>query len=474
MKLKMSLEACPFCGKPFKRLKSHLPHCKMSPGSKTAKITNNPKEISITTFKHTSNKNKTNKVNTDIKLNFPTFQSDSKSPVKSKKVETVSVGKKSLQNTSFTLRSIASEVQSPEGMNTETLKPKTKWHARREQEMLKRAKLQTQTKIEFTSVSQQEQHNSETYKNPVKDTPLLEKEIASGQIKLMGTSLTSQLTTNSTALDLLQSVPWTTCYQAKQNMPKCNANTNVSVQIQNGPELLTKEYILDSRIKEKGVSVFHTKTCVWDHIKHGLYKRRHDCVPVLFPIVSAHKVSFTKCINNSESVLKPHTGNDQNVTMKTSPVQFPIFQTSVQRPVEDVLNSQLQSMSVMAYSPEMATGYSGTFFFSSHSEISSNENILMKCQTPKPSPQTQGLMTEQRLGDVRLNELTSWLGARTPKSPREAVTMFNKGWQWYYRKYLDVQKGRIGGIAMLIGGYCVLSYIWSYPHIKKHRWRKYH
>lgn len=36
-------------------------------------------------------------------------------------------------------------------------------------------------------------------------------------------------------------------------------------------------------------------------------------------------------------------------------------------------------------------------------------------------------MTKQRLGDVRLNELASWLGARTPKSPREAVTMFNKG-----------------------------------------------
>ncbi|XP_034165395.1 ATP synthase subunit f, mitochondrial isoform X2 [Pangasianodon hypophthalmus] len=107
-------------------------------------------------------------------------------------------------------------------------------------------------------------------------------------------------------------------------------------------------------------------------------------------------------------------------------------------------------------------------------EISSNENLLTKCQTSKPSPQRQGLMTELRLGDVRLNELASWLGARTPKSPGEAVSMFNKGWQWYYRKYIDVQKGGIGGIAMLIGSYCVLSYIWSYPHIKKQRWRKYH
>ncbi|MCI4384375.1 hypothetical protein PGIGA_G00038030 [Pangasianodon gigas] len=182
----------------------------------------------------------------------------------------------------------------------------------------------------------------------------------------------------------------------------------------------------------------------------------------------------TTTFKHTKSVLKPHTGNDQNVTMKTSPVQFPVFQTLGQRPVEDVLSSRLQNKSVMAYSPEMATGYGGTFFFSSHSEISSNENLLMQCQTSKPSPQRQGLMTELRLGDVRLNELASWLGARTPKSPREAVSMFNKGWQWYYRKYIDVQKGGIGGIAMLIGSYCVLSYIWSYPHIRKHRWRKYH
>ncbi|KAK2866489.1 hypothetical protein Q7C36_002545 [Tachysurus vachellii] len=177
---------------------------------------------------------------------------------------------------------------------------------------------------------------------------------------------------------------------------------------------------------------------------------------------------------NKESVLKPHTGNDQNITMKTSPGEFPILQTSVQRPAEDMFSSRLQNLSVLPYAPEMETGYGGTFFCSPDSEISSNENVLMKCQTSKLSSQRQGLMTELRLRDVRLNELASWLGAQTPKSPREAVTMFNKGWQWYYRKYIDVQKGGIGGIAMLIGCYCVLSYIWSYPHIKKDRWRKYH
>ncbi|TMS22275.1 Uncharacterized protein E3U43_012540 [Larimichthys crocea] len=31
----MSSEVCPFCGKTYKRLKSHLPHCKAAASSET-------------------------------------------------------------------------------------------------------------------------------------------------------------------------------------------------------------------------------------------------------------------------------------------------------------------------------------------------------------------------------------------------------------------------------------------------------
>ncbi|XP_039991047.1 cell wall protein RBR3 isoform X2 [Xiphias gladius] len=50
----------------------------------------------------------------------------------------------------------------------------------------------------------------------------------------------------------------------------------------------------------------------------------------------------------------------------------------------------------------------------------------------------------------------------------------SEGWRWYYRRYIDVKKGGVGGLGMLLAGYCVLSYTWSYPHIKRDRWRKYH
>ncbi|CDQ85888.1 unnamed protein product [Oncorhynchus mykiss] len=40
--------------------------------------------------------------------------------------------------------------------------------------------------------------------------------------------------------------------------------------------------------------------------------------------------------------------------------------------------------------------------------------------------------------------------------------------------YIDVRKDGLGGVAMLLAGYCILSYTCSYPHIKHDRWRKYH
>lgn len=414
---------CPFCGKPFKRLKSHLPHCKMSPGSKSAQINNKP--IPTTTFKKTSNKAKTSKVNTDTKLNYPTYQENVKFPVKSKskKVEKVSVEKECLRNPTFTPTSTASDIPSPEGTNTDTLKPKTKWLAKREQERLKQANLQTQPRIDFTLVSQQEKHKSEMYKNPVKDTHLLKKELTSGQKNLPRINLTSELTTNRInhcTSHPLQRVQRTTGCQLKERMPKCKANPNVSEQMDDSPKPLTKEYTLVAGVKEEGVSVFQTKTCVWDHIKHGLYERRHDGVPVLFPIVSAHKLSYTECVNTSEAALKPQTEKDQNVTMKNSPVQFPFFQTSVQRPVEDALSSRSQNMSVMAYSPEMATGNGGTFFFSSHSEMASNENLVMKCQSAsKPSPQSQGRVYS--LGKVHFTTIMIYTKTVTSEKKRKEI-----------------------------------------------------
>ena len=41
------------------------------------------------------------------------------------------------------------------------------------------------------------------------------------------------------------------------------------------------------------------------------------------------------------------------------------------------------------------------------------------------------------------------------------------GHQAYYNKYINVKRGGIGGVAMFIGGYIVLSYVWEYEHLSK-------
>ncbi|XP_063750057.1 uncharacterized protein si:dkey-21c1.4 isoform X2 [Eleginops maclovinus] len=87
---------------------------------------------------------------------------------------------------------------------------------------------------------------------------------------------------------------------------------------------------------------------------------------------------------------------------------------------------------------------------------------------------TKGGLTERSLGQVRLRELPQWLAYKTPRHPKDVVKMVTGGWQWYNNKYFQVKKGGIGGLNMLLAGYCVVSYIWSYSHIKRDRWRKYH
>ncbi|XP_049616108.1 mitochondrial nucleoid-associated protein 1 isoform X2 [Syngnathus scovelli] len=109
-------------------------------------------------------------------------------------------------------------------------------------------------------------------------------------------------------------------------------------------------------------------------------------------------------------------------------------------------------------------------------------------------------LSGRSLGQVTLRELPEWLACKTPRCPGDAAEMMLRGWQWYYRKYIDVRKGGVGGIGMLLAGYCMLGYVWSYPHlsmytyehlslysvtfwvkvfncfvfIEHERWRKYH
>ncbi|KAJ8253794.1 hypothetical protein COCON_G00204060 [Conger conger] len=82
-------------------------------------------------------------------------------------------------------------------------------------------------------------------------------------------------------------------------------------------------------------------------------------------------------------------------------------------------------------------------------------------------------VAEKRLLDVKMGELPSWIFSRD-LTPNGILAAIRRGHDRYYNKYVNVKKGGIGGVAMLLVGYVALSYIWEYDHIKHDRWRKYH
>ncbi|POI31657.1 hypothetical protein CIB84_004592 [Bambusicola thoracicus] len=75
-------------------------------------------------------------------------------------------------------------------------------------------------------------------------------------------------------------------------------------------------------------------------------------------------------------------------------------------------------------------------------------------------------LKDMKLLDVKVGQLSSWLAMRD-FTPGGIVGAFRRGYDRYYNKYINVRKGGLGGISMVLAGYVVLSYIWSYSHISK-------
>ncbi|XP_043535437.1 ATP synthase subunit f, mitochondrial-like [Chiloscyllium plagiosum] len=88
-------------------------------------------------------------------------------------------------------------------------------------------------------------------------------------------------------------------------------------------------------------------------------------------------------------------------------------------------------------------------------------------------PRLKFPVAEKPLMNVKLGELSRWITGRD-FTPNGVIGALRRGHDRYYNKYINVKRGGIGGIAMLLTGYVLLSYIWEYDHLKHERWRKYH
>uniref|UniRef100_A0A8D2JY44 ATP synthase F(0) complex subunit f, mitochondrial n=1 Tax=Theropithecus gelada TaxID=9565 RepID=A0A8D2JY44_THEGE len=80
---------------------------------------------------------------------------------------------------------------------------------------------------------------------------------------------------------------------------------------------------------------------------------------------------------------------------------------------------------------------------------------------------------DKKLLEVKLGELPSWILMRD-FSPSGIFRAFQRGYYWYYNKYIDVRKGSISGVTVVLVCYVLFSYCLSYKHLKRKRLRKYY
>ncbi|XP_007938997.1 ATP synthase subunit f, mitochondrial [Orycteropus afer afer] len=82
-------------------------------------------------------------------------------------------------------------------------------------------------------------------------------------------------------------------------------------------------------------------------------------------------------------------------------------------------------------------------------------------------------LKEKKLMDVKIGELPSWILMRD-FTPKGITGVFQRGYNRYYNKYINVRKGSIAGVSMVLAAYVVFSYCLSYKELKHERLRKYH
>lgn len=69
--------------------------------------------------------------------------------------------------------------------------------------------------------------------------------------------------------------------------------------------------------------------------------------------------------------------------------------------------------------------------------------------------------------EVKLRELPSWILMRD-FTPSGIAGAFRRGYDRYYNKYINVRKGSISGINMVLAAYVVFSYCISYKELSKY------
>ncbi|XP_068161281.1 uncharacterized protein si:dkey-21c1.4 [Antennarius striatus] len=577
----MSSEVCPFCGKTYKRLKSHLPHCKAATSSKAPPAKHDVKVTQTTSSNRLATVLTKPTTEEEKSTQTPAVTSSSQSK-KNKKV--------SLGSTQTPLQNVgASSSSQSSSRSTAAPLPPTK---------KQKQKLSEQIKAANARISTQSPSPSPTTSKPKKEIRHASKEAEKSERVSKGSLEEPTSTSGDMAPSLTQSVVdplsdrVTAQIESKDSVkdntqhthlftytkPKGASTRKVSKAKKVGQDVPTTEDTsgsLDSKMKQGGVKTHegdkvlevieeefedfsaneiflksgsgHQARITLNNVKEMLGRPNKTRTPsIMSQIVSANKDLSSKVRPESHpSPVPVPSGNQEDVdrlmvTSETLSKQLPSTSSqhteleSVKRssskskqtslvplqhdvspqadaipPTTPLPSANLFSQVNNVKSPPQTLSMNASLkpgqhrtgppsvtptlnWISSHhlfqlepqnvrvENLRANDGSTMEKSQPGDRCQNtaangaKGSLTQQRLGQVSLKDLPGWLVYKVPYCPSDAMKMMQRGWQWYYRKYIDVKKGGVGGVSMLLVGYCVLSYVWSYPHIKQDRWRKYH
>ncbi|TDG97823.1 hypothetical protein EPR50_G00211890 [Perca flavescens] len=561
----MSSEVCPFCGKTYKRLKSHLPHCKAAASSKTPPT------------KH------------DVTVNQTTLSSQlaallSKPTAKSTQTLSITANPLSKKSKKMSVVSSAppnaSSSSESSSLSSASVLPSTKKKKPKLSEQIKTANTPSSTTMSLTSSPSLPL--SPTTSKPKKQSlrALIEaaksKQVSKGSLK-GSRSASEDLTLGSTPVvagpfsSRITAVTKTNpdedsikddahpAFQSTDTKPKAASKMKVS-KTKKAAQSLSKtkdtSSSLDSKVNETTSARAHDDFLVDNdgevedlYVNKMLLKsgsghlaritlqdvkatlgrangtRQSSRPSILSQIETTDDRSSKNRLGTSLSPVPLPTGNQDSCLVTTKALSdqppcntsqhtelqsvkrqsskseqatlLPLQQLELTSPAAPLLSGHLSSLMSKATSPphtvSMNEGLKVTGLLTispSLTKLSSpllaarvetlraddglKSQLEVRKQHAADNGTKVGSLTQRSLGQVRLRELPEWLACKTPSHPKDVVEMVQRGWQWYYKRYIDVKKGGVGGVGMLLAGYCVLGYIWSYPHIKRDRWRKYH
>ncbi|XP_053563044.1 uncharacterized protein C17orf80 homolog isoform X2 [Bombina bombina] len=447
-----TLELCPFCGKSFKRLKSHLPHCKAA---------SNKKELAP-----------------DRKKNEAIFSPPTGKKTKSKKNihvdqelgerSNVGTGKGNRQPKKFVLEDKKSPPVSVKMNKTIINIP------------------------QFTATDQQRNIINKVYSA---------QDLRDHSTK---NSLANILTGSNVILKQPEKLQ-TVAAPKTPILPNSPVNTDAQELVLDNKEIIRADKILQDHQGmfqpitaivatdiDKPFKISRNESCaredrwnasktvVWDHIKDCLFEKHQQFSDIRLFNTNTSQIfgstsrtcniplakGYIECIQGCSDI---HNKNNMDEVKMSSPENHSVTnQVSPSRPPYDkgVCSQGFQ------WIPELYTNYLSLRLLPGKLDLKDLERRVIESDT-SGIPLSDVPLEARSLMDTRLGELPSWL-AKHRLSAKTFPRIVQKAWGRYYEKYINVRRGGMGGLAMVLFGYCVLSYGWNYNHIKQDRWRRYH